>query len=364
VSLRVLQVLQQGHGTGAVTSTLHLAIGLAGQGVHVRFACPPGSEVAARAAAAGLEVHPVVLQPRAHRRNAALLADLLARHPVDLANSQSSRDRNALTLLRASGRLPVPFVATRRQMPQSFPLGNWAVSRMAARMIAVSRPVGEALVRRGTPRDRLVVVPNGLVLDRVDRAVSAAEVADWRARIGWTPAQRTVGIVARPKDQHVVLEALAQVRTPVRLVLAGIPDAHPLVQLARAVAAPHAVVTLPFASDIRPLYELLEVVLLPSRIEGLSQALLEAMALGKPVLASDAAGNPDLVREGVNGRLVPPLDATAWARALEEALAHPVESARLAAAGRRTAREEFSLARTVERTHAVYREVLAQARCA
>ena len=362
--MRVLQVLQQGHGTGAVTSTLHLAIGLANAGVQVRFACPPESEVAALAAAAGLEVHPVALQPKHHRRNAALLAELLARHPVDLANSQSSRDRNALTLLRASGRLPVPFVATRRQMPLSFPLGNWAVSRLAARMIAVSRPVGEALVRRGTPRDRLVVVPNGLVLDRVDRPVGAAEVAAWRERIGWTPTQRTVGIVARPKDQHVVLEALAQVRTPVRLVLAGIPDAHPLAAMARAVAAPHTVVTLPFASDIRPLYELLEVVLLPSRIEGLSQALLEAMALGKPVLASDAAGNPDLIREGVDGRLVAPLDPAAWARALEETLGDPAGAARLAEAGRRTAREEFSLQRTVERTLAVYRDVLAESRCA
>jgi glycosyltransferase involved in cell wall biosynthesis len=283
---------------------------------------------------------------------------------VDLANSQSSRDRNALTLLKASGRLKVPFVATRRQMPLSFPLGNWAVSRLAARMIAVSRPVGEALVRRGTPRDRLVVVPNGLVLDRVDRAVSAAEVAAWRERIGWTPAQRTVGIVARPKDQHVVLEALAQVRTPVRLVLAGIPDAHPLAVMARAVPAPHAVVTLPFASDIRPLYELLELVLLPSRIEGLSQALLEAMALGLPVLASDAAGNPDLIREGVNGRLVAALDPAAWARALDEMLGDPAGAARLAEAGRRTAREEFSLERTVERTLAVYRAVLSEGRCA
>jgi glycosyltransferase involved in cell wall biosynthesis len=82
------------------------------------------------------------------------------------------------------------------------------------------------------------------------------------------------------------------------------------------------------------------------------------MALGLPVLASDAAGNPDLIRDGENGRLVPPLDPAAWARAIDDLLAHDDVTARLAAAGRRTAREEFSLERTVERTLAVYHEVL------
>ncbi|HEX5632275.1 MAG TPA: glycosyltransferase family 4 protein, partial [Gemmatimonadales bacterium] len=338
--------------------TLHLAIGLARAGTHVRFACPPGSEVEGLARAAGLEVHALPLQPRALRRNAARLAHFLSQHPVDLVNSQSKLDRNALTLLALTRRLPVPFVATRRQMPRSFPLENWLTSRLAARMIAVSRPVGEALVRRGTPRSRLAVVPNGLVLDRVARAVTVAEVAAWRERIGADPAQRTLGIVARPKDQHVVLDALPLVRTPVRLVLAGIPPGHALAARAAAVAPPHAVVCLPFEPDVRPLYEVLELVLLPSRIEGLSQALLEAMALGLPVLASDAAGNPDLIRDGENGRLVPPLEPAAWARAIDELLADGPTTARLAAAGRRTAREEFSLERTVERTLAVYREVL------
>jgi glycosyltransferase involved in cell wall biosynthesis len=358
VTLRALQVLHQGHGSGAVTSTLHLAIGLMRAGAHVRFACPPGSEVEGLARAAGLEVHPLPLRPRATRANAERLLHFLRAHPVDIANSQSALDRRALAWLALTRRLPVPFVATRRQMPLSFPLENMLVSRLAARMIAVSRPVGEALVRRGTPRARLRVVPNGLVLDRVARAVTVDEVAAWRERIGWDPARRTLGIVARPKDQDVVLDALPMVRTPVRLVMAGIPPGHALAARARAVAPPHAAVVLPFEPDVRPLYELLEAALLPSRIEGLSQALLEAMALGLPVLASDAAGNPDLIRDGETGRLVAPLDPVAWADAIEAMLADGPGTARLAAAGQRAAREEFSLARTVERTLDVYREVL------
>ena len=228
-----MQVLHQGGGAGSVTSTLHLSLGLARRGVGVRFVCPPDSEVEALARAGGLEVLPLALRPRARRANAAALAALLARHPVDLINSQSARDREALTWLALLRRLPVPLVLTRRQMPLTFYLENWLAGRAATRVIAVSRPVAAALRRKGTPAAKLAVIPNGLVAARVDRLVGAEELQAWRERIGWTPSQRTVGIVARPKDQRVVLAALRRVRTPVRLVLAGIDPADPIARAAR-----------------------------------------------------------------------------------------------------------------------------------
>jgi glycosyltransferase involved in cell wall biosynthesis len=353
-----MQVIHQPGGSGSVTSTLHLSLALARLGVHVRFVCPPDSEVESLARAGGLEVHTLALRRRARRRNARALAALLARHPADLVNSQSARDRESLAWLALTGRLPCPFVFTRRQMPRTFFLENWLVSRLAARVIAVSHPVAEALVRRGTPRGRLAVIPNGLVAERVDRPVPAEEVEEWRRRIAWEPSRRTVGIVSRLKDQAVVIHALRRVASPVRLVLAGVDQAERLAPLAARVPPRHAVVTTPFVADVRPLYELLEVAALPSRMEGLSQSLLEAMALGKPVVASAAAGNLDLVRDGVEGVLVPPLDEAAWAQALERVLTDAELARRMGAAGRRRAREEFSLERTAERTEALYRDVV------
>lgn len=358
MALRVLQVLHQGGGAGSVTSTLHLSLGLARAGVAVSFVCPPGSEVEGRARAGGLDVVPLALRPRARRANAAALAAVLAGRPVDLVSSQSARDRQALTWLALRGRLGPPLVVTRRQMPRTFFLENWVTSRVASRVIAVSRAVAAALARRGTPAAKLEVVPNGLVTERVDAPVAAEAVAAWRARIGWTSEQRTIGIVARGKDQLVVLRALPRVRTPVRLVLAGVDPGGPIARAAREVAPPHAAIVVPFTEEVRPLYDLLDAVLLPSRIEGLSQALLEAMALGKPVLASNAGGNPDLITADADGVLVPALDAAAWAEAIDRVLGDPGLAARLSGAARRTARETFSLDRTVARTLAVYQSVL------
>lgn len=356
-----MQVLHQGGGAGSVTSTLHLSLGLARAGLHVRFVCPPGSEVEALARNGGLEVHPLRLVARQERVNGAALAGLLARHPVDLINSQSSIDRRALTWLSLTRRLPVPLVVTRRQMPRTFFLENWLMSRLAAQVVAVSQAVGEALIRRGTPRRKLTVIPNGVVTDRIDLPVSDIALEQWKARVGWEPSRRTVGIVSRPKDQEVILRALPSVRTPVRLVLAGVDPQSGLGQLAGRVAAPHAVVCLPFTPEVRPLYDLLDLVMLPSRSEGLSQSLLEAMALGKPVIASAATGNLELVTDGVNGRLVAPTAPMAWAAAIDDLLTNTGLARQLGTAARRTARHTFGLEHTVARTAQLY-ESLLQAR--
>ena len=356
--IRVMQVVHQGGGAGSVSSTLHLSLGLQRTGVEVAFVCPPGSEVEALAAGGGLTVVPLALDAGARRANAAALADVIERHRPDLVNSQSARDRAALTWLRLTGRLRVPLVLTRRQMPRTFVVENWLASRAADRVVAVSEAVARALRRRGTPAGRLTVIYNGLILERVNRPVSDRAVFEWRDRIGWNPGQRTIGIVARPKDQRVVLESLRLVRTPVRLVLAGLDPAGPLGASAGTVAAPHAVVCVPYRPDVVPLYRLLEIALLPSRMEGFSQSLLEAMALSKPVIASAAGGNLELVTDGTDGLLVPPLDPGAWASAIDRLLGEADLAVRLGAAARRTARERFSLERTVSRTLELYRSLL------
>jgi glycosyltransferase involved in cell wall biosynthesis len=214
------------------------------------------------------------------------------------------------------------------------------------------------LIRRGTSRTKLAVIPNGLVTERLDIPVTSAAVEEWRQRIGWEPSRRTVGIVSRPKDQAIVLRALERVAVPVRLVLAGVEPASRLGRQAQKVSGRHVVVCVPFSSQVRALYELLELVLLPSRSEGLSQSLLEAMGLGKPVVASAATGNLDVITDGVDGRLVDPFAPPAWAQSIEALLARPAEATRLGAAARHTARVTYSLDRTVASTIELYQSLL------
>ncbi len=349
--------LHQGGGSGSVNSVLRLALGLRDAGLRVGLVCPPASAVEQEARAGGLQVHPVPLARQSRLVNARQLAALLARHPVDLVNSQGSRDREAFTLLAVIRQLHVPLVLTRRSYPMSTRLETWFAARAADRVIALSEPVAEVLVRQGTPAAKIEVIHNGLLADRIDQPVSAAAVRRWRERIGWEPSRRTVGVVARPKDQAVLLAALHHVVTPVRLVLAGLDGAALSAPLA-PVPERHAVVRLPFDPEIRPLYELLEVALHPSRYDAFPQAVLEALALGKPMIASRASGNAVIIRDGVDGLLVEPDVPRAWAAALDRVLLDPALARRLSEAGTRRAREDFPFARTVERTIGLYRELV------
>jgi glycosyltransferase involved in cell wall biosynthesis len=354
--LTILQLTHQGQGQGSTQSIFGLSEQLVRRGHRVLVGCRPGTVLADLVAGAGLpRVHFDFsrLGPLAHA-----LRETISREGVDLVNSHGTRDRRALTWLRWRGRLPPAFVVTRRTMPLTSPVELVAIGLTADRTIAVSEAVARALSRRWHPRRRLRVVPNGIDLARVDAPPAPEQCAAARAALGDVGERRVVVVVSRRKDQDVLLHALPAVRAPVLLAFVGIEPDGPLSRLARAVPERHRVVFVPFTARPLPFYRLAALAALPSRIEGLSQALLEAMALGLPVLASNAGGNPDLIRHGETGFLVPPLDATGWAQGLERLLGDQRLADRMRAAGRALVRRNFTLERTAERTEAVYREAL------
>src|SRR5207247_11411299 len=164
---------------------------------------------------------------------------------------------------------------------------------------------------------------------------------------------------ARSKDQDVLLRALPGLEQPLLLALVGLEADERLRALAAALPTRHRVVFVPPTDRPLAFYHLAAAAALPSRIEGLSQTLLEAMALGLPVVASDYGGNRDLVRPEETGLLVPPLDPAAWAGALARLFGDVGLARRVARAGRELVRREFPLGRTSARTEALSRAPLA-----
>jgi glycosyltransferase involved in cell wall biosynthesis len=356
--MTVLHLTFQGDGAGSTQSIFNLGEVQARTGHRVLVGCRAESVLAGLAAAAGLEVVP--LDFARMRSLVSGLAAAFAREHVDVVNSHATRDRRALSWLRWRRRLGPAFVVTRRTMPLTSALELAAVGRTADRTIAVSGAVARALARRGHPTDRLRVVPNGLDLARVDAPVPPQDLEAARAALGEIGDRRVAAIVSRRKDQEVVLRALPEVGPPLLLACVGIEAEAGLAALAARLPSRHRAVFIPFTTRPLAFYHLASAALLPSRIEGFSQALLEAMALGLPVVASDAGGNPDLVTPGRTGWLVPPLDVAAWARTLNQCLGDPEAAARVGGAGRALVRREFTLERTAERTAVVYREAMAR----
>jgi len=312
----------------------------------------------ARHVAATSSLEHVPLDFSHFRRVADTIARVIADNRVDVVNSHATGDRRALTWLRWRRRLPQPFVVTRRTMPLTLPPELIAVGLTADRTIAVSAAVARALRRRLHPGRRLRVVPNGIDLARVEAEPSQDELAAARATLG-DSGRPVVAVVARRKDQQILLRALPALERPVTVAFVGIRPDDELSRAQAAVPERHRVVFVPFTERPLAFYRFATIAALPSRIEGLSQALLEAMSLGVPVIASAAGGNAELVYPGETGLLVPPLDPAAWTRALDRMLGDDAFRARVARAGQTLARSEFTMSRTADRTEVVYREAIA-----
>ena len=355
--LTILQLTHQGEGAGSTQSIFSLSRELAQRGHRILVGCPAGTLLARNVAATPSLEH-VPLDFSQLRKVADAIARVIADQRVTLVNSHATGDRRALTWLRWRGRLPQSFVVTRRTMPLTLPPELIAVALTADRTIAVSTAVARALRRRLHPGGRLRVVPNGIDLARVEAPPSPDELALAKSALG-NSGRPVVAVVARRKDQQILLRALPALERPVTVAFVGIRPDDELAAAQAAVPERHRVVFVPFTERPLAFYRFATIAALPSRIEGLSQALLEAMSLGVPVIASAAGGNAELVYPGETGLLVPPLDPAAWTRALDRMLGDDAFRTRVARAGQTLARSEFTMSRTADRTEVVYREAIA-----
>ena len=359
--LTILNLTHQGEGAGSTQSIFSLSRELARHGHRVLVGCPDGTLLSRMVVAAAPLTH-VPLDFNRFRGAANAIAGVVRDHGVDVVNSHASRDRRACTWLRWRRRLPQAFVVTRRTMPLTSPPELIAVGLTADRTIAVSAAVARSLRHRLHPASRLRVVPNGIDLERIDTEPQPGELETARAALQGIDGKPVVVVVARRKDQQILLRALTALERPVTLAFVGIRPDRELAAAQARVPPRHRVVYVPFSERPLAFYRFATIAALPSRIEGLSQALLEAMSLGVPVIASAAGGNPELIYTGETGLLVPPLEPDAWTRALARMLGDAELRARVARAARALARTEFTMERTAARTEAVYHEALARRR--
>jgi glycosyltransferase involved in cell wall biosynthesis len=224
--------------------------------------------------------------------------------------------------------------------------------------------VADALVADlGIPREQLRVVPNGA--DLPDEDVEFPIARDLRVQIGANanrPLWVCAGRLEEQKGQDVLLDALAEVRhrgLDYHAVFAGegeLRDAF--ATRAQRLGLSNRVRFVGQVEELGPLLLAADAVVMPSRWEGLPLTLLEALARARPVIASAVGGIPEVIGDGVEGRLVPAGDVTALADALESFHRRPDIAQRMGREGARRVRESYTWARVVEAFEGVYDEAL------
>ncbi len=212
----------------------------------------------------------------------------------------------------------------------------------------------------GFPERCIEVIENGIDLSRYGRAADRAEL---RVRLGLDPDRRYIAMVARfhpVKDHAMLLHAFGQAaaRADVDLLLVG--DGKLRGQLESLVASLGLTGRVRFLGvrpDVPDLLRAVDVFALTSVSEAASLTLLEAMASRLPVVVTAVGGNPEIVREGVEGLLVPRGDAAAAGAAILRLLDNPAQAAAMGAAGRARVEERYRLSQTIEAYWQLYRRL-------
>lgn len=357
--LRVLHLNTERGWRGGERQTLWLAEALARLGHQSFVAGRPDQPLLERARARGLPVVRCVpvaeYDPLAARR----LRRMLRRLQIDVVHAHTAH-AVALAAL-ATVRTRVPFVASRRVdfHLSNNPLSRWKYRRATA-IVAISDAVRDILVSDGIPRERVDVVNSGVDLSR-DIAPASDETLRALGIPDGAPLAVQVAQFVGHKDPVNFVRAVAAAR---RLVpelhglMVGDGPLRPEVERAVAEAGAAGFVHLAgYRTDADQLMAAATVAMLSSREEGMGSVLLDALALGKPVVATRAGGIPEVVEDEACGLLAPVADPEALGAALARLLHDRALFDRLADGARRRA-DRFSMANTAAGTLAVYRRIV------
>lgn len=297
------------------------------------------------------------------------LRRLVHERAIDIVHSHDYKtDLLAYFLCRAEGVVPLATVHNWSGVSRRERFYYWFDKRLLARfprLIAVSRAAHDELVRSGARPDIIRTIPNGIDLARFRRDRSRIEAA--RAGVSIAADKiviGTVGRLEREKRLDVLLEAFARVRDRrlgLRLLIAGEGSQRPLLEAhAARLGLGNACRFLGHWHDVIGLHHALDLFVQASDTEGTSNALLEAMALETPIVATAVGGTGELLSEGTEALLVPPGDPVALAAAIEQVVADPEASARRVAVARTRVEKEFSFAARMREVEAVYEELVAE----
>jgi glycosyltransferase involved in cell wall biosynthesis len=221
------------------------------------------------------------------------------------------------------------------------------------------------LVRRATlPPEKAVVVHNGIDASSYHDARDGASL---RKEFAIGPEDCVVGMVANLidyKNHAMLFEAMALVAAAfprVKLLLAGDGAMRqPLQRHAERMGISRNLVLAGLRDDVPALLHLMQIFVLTSRFEGLSNAIMEAMAAGLPCVVTDVGGNRELVVEGETGFLVRLNDAPALAKKILFLLQHPDEAQAMGRRGAERIRNEFALEKMVTALERIYEKLLQQ----
>ena len=242
-------------------------------------------------------------------------------------------------------------------------LDRWSL-RGAYRVVTVCRPFADELAGLGVPRDRLTILHNSV---KPFRPPPAQEVERLRGELNLQEDEKvvlSVGRLSREKAHADLVRAAAALKVksgapPFRIVIVGDgPEREPIAALAAKLGLADRITLAGFQRDTGPYYAIATAVAVPSHSEGSPNVVLEAMAAGLPIAATNVGGIPEILEKGVTGLMLPAGNPEAMAQALLRLLSERELRERLGAAARARAESAHTPDAYREALVKFYRETL------
>jgi L-malate glycosyltransferase len=356
--MKVVQLDSQIAWRGGEQQVLYLAQALRAHGYDNMTICPPHSALYQRMREAGLPAHGLRMRHEIDLMAAWKLGRYLQRQRVDILHMHAPH-AHTIGLIACTLAPHVRQVVSRRVdfAPIRNLFSRWKYRRPQVQYLTVSDAVRQVMLSSGIPDAQVQTIHSGIDLQRCANVLAARPL--------FSPGTRvigTVGHLAGHKGHRYLLDAMQlilQEEPSVGLAIVGTGDLRAELEAqAAALGITQQVCFTGFRHDILALIQGFEIFVFPSNLEGLGTSVLDAMALGKPVVATQAGGIPEMVQDGVTGLLVQPRDPQALAQAILQLLHQPALAARFGEAGARRVKGHFTAERMASQTMQVYHQLV------
>ncbi len=341
------------------------------RGHRVVLVSPQGADINQRAREIGIPVVDDVYfasgwNPQRELQDFLTLRRVIREEDIQVVHTHGSKDSWAGALAARSLSSRILVIRTRHNIfPVARHFGNRLLYRqLTDHVVAISHNIMDSFTAdEFLPPHRLTLIHTGIELEQYQPDISATGM---RGDLGFPEDQPLIGTIASlipHKGQSDLLEAAALVikDRPANFLLAGgchSTGRKPLEEQAQRLGISSHIKLLRFRQDIPQLLAALDVFVLPSRQEGLGTAIIEALAMEKPVVATNIGGIPDLVKNEATGLLVPSHDPQSLAQAILRLLNDRQFARQLGQAGRKWMEQEFTVDNMVNQTEAMYYKLL------
>jgi len=364
--MKILHINTERTWRGGEQQTFYLLKGLKEKKILSHLICQPGSPMAKRAANAGYKTFTIPMRGEADLSAIYKIRRLIKKNRYDIIHSHTSH-AHTLAFFASIGTGAVRLVTRRVDfsiLRHSFlKLSGIKYRFMADYYVAISHKIKDVLISDGINPSLVFVAHSGVDLNRFGNADSGHLISEFDIRKN-EKIVINVAHLAEHKGQRYLIKAMPA-------VLDKIPDARffivgggelldELQSMASSLGLNKKLIFTGFRGDVGAFYKLADLFVMSSREEGLGTAVLDALALGKPVVATMAGGIPEVIKNGVTGKLVPTRDPRALADGIADILINSGEGYRMAEQGKSLVREKFSIDAMVSKNIEVYRRILPQ----